>query len=447
MLRQPLLTVPDFSLLEKNRVREPIVASFDIKLITPMFGGSAIAGRVDPERPVNAKTIRGHLRFWWRACVAGMYCNAEELFNAEEAIWGSTETPSAVDVSISNINEGTEVAWYEIKYDESKSKYVGRETNEGRQYPAYALFPFQGEMPSDDIKSVKKQPDRCWKDISFTLNVSCAVKLQDDVLAALRAWILFGGVGSRTRRGCGSLYCSNWKEHFGKLIINPVEKDTFLPSLSLGRLAPNATPFCPILDQATLLIGKANGSGLRAWSDAVRLMSDFRQKECFARNKGDQSHRPGKSLWPEADSIRKLADCIYCKHKPTNTPIDFYPRADLGLPILFHFIGCTGCPKTHTIGLNANAKGRMASPIILKPLAISETEVYPIVLLLNAPHVWESGKPVLITSDQRSKTLKIQDIDDMTKSSFVRPMNGQNVRHAFMAYAKNNILGVQEVIF
>ena len=186
--------------------------------------------------------------------------------------------PRQLMYRISNINEGTEVAWYEIKYDESKSKYVGRETNEGRQYPAYALFPFQGEMPSDDIKSVKKQPDRCWKDISFTLNASCAVKLQDDVLAALRAWILFGGVGSRTRRGCGSLYCSNWKEHFGKLLIDPVEKTTICCHLHrIGRLVPNATPFCPVLDQATLLIGKTNETGLQAWSKAVRLMFDFRQ--------------------------------------------------------------------------------------------------------------------------------------------------------------------------
>jgi hypothetical protein len=35
----------------------------------------------------------------------------------------------------------------------------------------------------------------------------------------------------------------------------------------------------------------------------------------------------------------------------------------------------------------------MASPVILKPLALSLTEAVPMVVLLKAPHVWDADAP------------------------------------------------------
>jgi len=59
-----------------------------LKTITPMFGGSATVREVDEKNPVRAASVRGHLRFWWRATAGAQYSDPKELFKAEEEIWG-----------------------------------------------------------------------------------------------------------------------------------------------------------------------------------------------------------------------------------------------------------------------------------------------------------------------------------------------------------------------
>src|SRR5437879_5029216 len=61
-----------------------------LAVVTPLFGGSAIAGEPDADLPVRAASVRGNLRFWWRACNAARFRTARELFNEEARIWGAS---------------------------------------------------------------------------------------------------------------------------------------------------------------------------------------------------------------------------------------------------------------------------------------------------------------------------------------------------------------------
>jgi CRISPR-associated protein Cmr1 len=71
-------------------------------------------------------------------------------------------------------------------------------------------------------------------------------------------------------------------------------------------------------------------------------------------------------------------------------PADAFPRAEFGLPIVFHFQG-RGEPPDTTLQPVVDGAGqeRMASPLILKPLALADGQAVPIIVPLVTPGVSE----------------------------------------------------------
>jgi CRISPR-associated protein Cmr1 len=172
-----------------------------LSLITPMFGGSADAGQVDPHRPVTAKSIRGHLRFWWRACRAGQFRSVDDMFRREAEIWGAAaefnnkggleQGPGAVDLEVEVTNAGQRV---------NAAELIPKASRESGPQEGVFMFPFQ-EQKRDNRPAAD-----ALRDVSFTLRLFLKSEgFKEDVRDALIAWILFGGVGARTRRGCGAL--------------------------------------------------------------------------------------------------------------------------------------------------------------------------------------------------------------------------------------------------
>lgn len=257
--------------------------SLNITVSTPMAGGGVKAGEVDQTRPVRVPSIKGHLRYWWRM----MNRNNPDKDTRESEIWGSTDNPGKVYVSISeqpNVN---------LRYcnDNFNFKRYGPEN-----YALFSLLPNQ-KAPGKNIAH---------EDFTFTLNLRYPEKYNNDVRLALSAWLYFGGLGARTRRGCGSLSCDKTPAKLGEIL--------------------QAAPYI------TLWLKSANDS-MSAWSYAVQKYRDYRQK----RNRG-QGNRPGRSNWPEADSLRQITGRADNRHRnPITSPLPSFPRAALGMPIIFHF--------------------------------------------------------------------------------------------------------------
>ncbi|MER3438526.1 MAG: type III-B CRISPR module RAMP protein Cmr1, partial [Chloroflexota bacterium] len=199
--------VPPYVQVTVAEKRKPLV-ELDLKVVTPMFGGSDTPGEVDPELPVRGSTIRGHLRFWWRACVAHRYATGEQLFASESELWGATSgsegLPAKIDVEVEIRHPG-------VAYPAESQPMSPQQWMRDDGYPAYALFPFQRQT------STNQPPKRARCDVEFTLRVWLAAHVKDDergrlereARAAVWAWITFGGIGARTRRGCGTL----WTDH------------------------------------------------------------------------------------------------------------------------------------------------------------------------------------------------------------------------------------------
>lgn len=309
--------------------------TLNISVSTPMAGGGVEAGKIDDKRPIRIPSIKGHLRYWWRI----MNLQSPDKDTKEPDIWGNTKKPGKVYVSIS------EQPSIHIRYSNNSFGFdrYGPEN--------YALFPFLPNRQATGNNIAQEN-------FTFTICLRYPAEYHDDVRLALSAWIYFGGLGSRTRRGCGSLSCDE----------NPASLSEIL------RAAPYIT-----------LWRKGANNPLSAWSYAVKRYRDYRQ----TRNPG-QGNRPGRSKWPEADSLRQITGIADYRHRtPITSPLPSFPRAALGMPIIFHFKDRDD-PGDVTVMPSAQDSSRMASPVITKALCENGKWYSAVIILPHGDDVFDS---------------------------------------------------------
>ncbi|WP_197050733.1 type III-B CRISPR module RAMP protein Cmr1 [Deinococcus sp. YIM 77859] len=385
----------------------PDTLTVHLRTITPMFGGSAEPRHVDERHPVRAASVRGHLRFWWRATAGAGYATPQELHEAESRIWGSAQTPGRVRVTVEVTDAGQHCE--PIRHVRRSN---GKMATDFGAYPAYALFPFQGTIKHG---KTEEMPATARENVAFTLHLTCPPELRPEVETALHAWVLFGGIGARTRRGCGSLELVGTEAQFPRHHKKAGKLLTALPG--------------------HYFIGKPQRNPVQAWAEAVAVYRDFRQGVDFARNKGQQSNRPGRSRYPEPDTLR---DLTWRYGHQVIHPVRGFPRADLGLPIIFHFQG-QGEPDDQTLQGSREGRQRFASPVVTKAARIGG-EYVPLVLVLDSPHVWD-GPGVELRGQGEVKTRQINLSPEELRQ--IPPLDGRPVREALVQYARTQ--GFQEV--
>jgi CRISPR-associated protein Cmr1 len=381
-----------------------------LRTVTPVLGGGAITRRSDAFDPIRAPAVRGHLRMWWRAlygpgipAASGGVCSAK-LFEREREIWGGLAGDRA---SRSTVDVEVDVTSIVSDADERAPNIVGGTcelTDDGTgvkgdvsidQADAYALFSARAQVRKERntrrIVQVDAPPaQRILPSVFFTLKLRFRdLAHQAEVLRAARAWVLFGGIGGRTRRGCGSLAFQtpeNW------LPGDLTELKSFVGS-----------PEHPAVTSAGWLAGAQCGLGAPqvdatvAWTTALGWLKDFRQKKAgnsaTNRDHAREAGRPaGVSNWPEADKLRHLgliADGHTARTAFGGPPVEpAWPRASFGLPIVFDFKG--GVPPRKKAELRwadgpnpRDEKDRLASPLITKPVQLSNDRFAPLVLWLS----------------------------------------------------------------
>lgn len=391
------------------------VWTIHLKTITPLFGGSATEREVDPQNPIRAASVRGHLRFWWRAVVGGQYATPQELFRAEEAIWGSTEKQGRVAIKVVATSIGKKKPCAVFPEDKAFPNFGS--------YPGYALFPFQGKAKKDKGTGrvyITEQPADCLEGVEFEVVLTYPEELDSQIRLAVSAWVKLGGIGARTRRGCGSL--------------EAVEE---LPPIEvLSRRNKQILTLTPI----KVLLGGEKQEAVRAWKEAVEVYREFRQGKGYARNPGSNPNMPaklGRSRYPEADSIRGLYKGRGWRHAVQH-PVVGFPRADLGLPIVFHFQE-EGPDEDFTLESASEFGARFASPVITKAVKIGGRYA-PAIILLDAPHVWEAGDLVLKLGQEKKGIAKPHvDLPQQERQKVppLREVGAPPIREALIEFAKS----------
>lgn len=357
-------TTQSFQALKEalNSSRKKEWNTYYCQLVTPMYGGGVEAGKVDTAMPIRASSIRGQLRFWWRiAC--GPFNSPREMFEKETAIWGGIGDDGAkasqVEIRVSNVNFKGEVAAFEYERYKDRSEFKSVPKADPNLGHAYALFSAQGKL-SKDRRVIEKLPHKITKkDLSFELQLNFKTHTEDaltseqisEVQKAIRWWASFGGVGSRTRRGLGA--------------IEVKLKDKILQPVTCEEVEKKGGVL-------TLVSLKEKQDAMVCWKYGCDKLRDFRQAKGVGRNPPatDSKSPAGRSRWPEADSIRNLANTYSKKHPSNDSNTNFFPRAAFGLPIIFHFQQSKGSgrePGDHTLKVADKDKERMASPLIIRP--------------------------------------------------------------------------------
>jgi CRISPR-associated protein Cmr1 len=413
------VNLPSLSEWQEPAKRETI--ELELRLITPMFGGGYKAREVDTEQLIRPAAIRGHLRFWWRATAGARYTSVAELHKAETELWGGASTKD--NPAVGKVAIRVEIS------KEGTFKPCAEFDSQG-----YALHPFQGQL--NKAKTIiEEQPSEGLCDTVFRLTLT----LDDSsnkhkIETALAAWILYGGLGARTRRGCGSIAADQPR------------------ALDLSWIAStdSAKRKWTTLVGAKYVLGKITSDPIEAWREAVELYQRFRQGWGFARaeKSSHDSKRPGRSFWPEADSIRRITGRHHNRHTPKHAVECGFPRANLGLPIVFHFKD-KGDPEDTTLQRNEAGRTRMASPVITKTVQVGERQYRPLIMVLNAPDVWEGSDLVLKTKGRNQKINENQINLSESNRRLIKPLKecgNKPIREALLEYAAQQWRSKIEVV-
>ena len=412
-------------------------------LVTPMFGGGVKAREVDENQPIRAAAIRGQLRFWWRLLNRldgqGEVKESQALFEEEREIWGGlgdvkTLARSRVWLRVRNVKGVKTTPAAKIVIKKGKERIDWGELNDV-SYVLFSATSADNSKPEGFIAKLLMPGARF--DLEIGWHGPEDPKKWGAVREAVACWASFGGVGARTRRGCGAIKVT---DATGVLLSLPKDR----------------------LEECGCQIRVTNefGSAREAWRYAVGRLKKFRQGEGFARNAGD-GKTPGQSRWPEADSIRRITGIYYRDetgkdHKPKNSPEVAFPRAFFGMPIITQFkdgnkksVGYSDrldpydtelipaeLAKTEVQDKRYN---RMASPLILRPVPAAGGKWRAVALCLPLDHLDSIGL-VLRANDGKKDVKKRLARPDWWQDDFAKgfdPMRSRaekNPLKAFMGY-------------
>lgn len=355
--------------------------SVTVEVVTPIFGGSSQTRVVDEVEVIRPATVRGNLRFWWRALRGHECANARELYEEESDLWGRAVADkggrSAVEIRIEVQRAGG--------IDNSDIHLV-------RTPGAYALWPARAEKRTSTPPAPRREPGT-----RFLLTLIAPADREAELRNVIRAWLLFGGYGSRTRRGLGSLAVTDEARAW---LPAQATRNAFEALFGRDVFAPPSKEAIdtPWLAGAALHVGKADKDVGRAWTTALDWLKKFRQGTSDgsgdrAREPGTgklQPQRPSISNWPEADKVRHLKERTSA-HPPRHNTTPAWPRAGFGLPIIGQFQTkardgnrMDGEPGAFELRWRSGSgdHDRLASPLIVKALPLADGTFVPCALWL-----------------------------------------------------------------
>lgn len=413
MTRIPAMAAPELTFNPNDTITE--VRTYEV--ITPLFGGGVEPGQPDPISVVRASEVRGQLRFWWRATRGGQFNGSlEDMRKAELALWGGAATfdkqgkpetgQSLVQVVVEPIQCGHEITQYQAR--NGNRNHLGS-PGSPISYGAFAL-----RETSDGKQASKKV---LYVGVTFDLTITFPINSAPDVRAALWAWETFGGLGARTRRGFGAIKLvkrtssdgetalnqpkdsasvQNWLEDNGTTHIAGTTWPTAVPYLQVAghsKVKPLPRGFSVRNEQFSDLVRNIFDTNrlkvaefehlvpaFTAWYYPIQKLQEFRQKR---RNNFKRSY------WPEPDEIRRRTTGFRGKHDQEVSSVRKFPRAVFGLPIIFKFKDEDVDPAPTT--LQGAEHDRMASRLILRPIACADGSYVAAATLLNGPQLPPNG--------------------------------------------------------
>lgn len=264
---------------------QKVCATF--RITTPMFLGGADNKTTAELRPAS---IKGILRFWYRAVNYGLHQNYNEIKRMEDKIFGSTAAQSAVflKVDAQNIKIETEQSQCKRLF-ESGISYLGygldyekdSEKKDAKKEGPRGKTPRKKGAGGKNIYRFYVIPEQ-----KFSINLFVKPKYRKEInlgalIEPIKALGLFGGLGSRNRRGFGSVTLESISVNEQNYWIAPTSRNElkeaykeFYSNLRLTEDIPQYTAFSKA-NRTVILKGFNNYKG--ALKEAGKGMMEFRR--------------------------------------------------------------------------------------------------------------------------------------------------------------------------
>lgn len=355
--------------------------TFHCKVITPMF----LAGADGQTPELRAPSIKGAMRFWWRACHG--HLPLHELKEKEDEIFGGPDRRSQVIITACYKNE-------EMNDDNVPRFNYLRDYKEDESGVKYFNVPF---FQYDGIKA----REAIAPEVEFFVTLRSREK---EVLieAATTFWVLsmLGGLGTRSRRCNGSFRIIKSqrssginsselpfykKSKSGKPQIGDVRKLKEVLNLSQSKLSVSFS----FLEGATFFYSKGvvKGNGFQKWHEAVH---DVAFKMMLIRDKKTRYGTGRNSLKFTMDDIDKKA--------AFGLPFGIQPSRDVD-----------GTVNLYT---STDEELRRASPLVISVTVIGSRLYWTVTHLRGIfmpddtiiKHVYRNGTPG-IRKDKEDQTL------------------------------------------
>jgi CRISPR-associated protein Cmr6 len=263
--------------------------TIQLQLVTPGFFGGAEQYEKD-ETTLRISSMRGMLRYWWRIAMAE-FLPLELSKKMENLLWGHTERAGLVRLSITSNNESVQLFNYKDRFN-VESNFANQHgidpRNSGLHYLAYGMDERVRNKTTEQQEDKKRfyvEAGSQWS-LNISVRESGLIKglavddVKKQVLLALALLCRFGGLGSKSRKGFGSLHwndawtlekCREIAKHFTEKLKGQIAFTS--PAYSFGNVI-----------QRTINIPTAD-----AWLAIDKLGLAVKQ---FASS---QKHRPEKA--------------------------------------------------------------------------------------------------------------------------------------------------------
>lgn len=167
-----------------------------LRVLTPMFTGDD----PDPDSPalVRVPSVRGALRFWLRAVVAGRglvgVADLQNLWDAETGMLGGTQVTSKIGLRLRSQPTPSNVRRPDWTNNSRRGAFDGAHYLLGQGLWNHQVGLKRGHIPPGE-------------EFELDARFSGDAVVDGRFMVALWAWLTYGGLGARTRRGFGQLGC------------------------------------------------------------------------------------------------------------------------------------------------------------------------------------------------------------------------------------------------
>ncbi len=192
----------------KNAPRPTATKTYTLRLVSPAF----LRGAEGDEGTLRESSLRGVLRYWWRILFRSVLSEAD-LKLLETKVWGGAGKPPTASQIVIRLVQTTPAKV--VPFDkEAMVRALPRSFRQNRTTGlAYASYGMD-DMKKVNGNKVRVQRKVALPGVEWTLEVSfrpCG-GVPADILAihaelAIKALCTFGGIGSKSRKGFGSMDC------------------------------------------------------------------------------------------------------------------------------------------------------------------------------------------------------------------------------------------------